>query len=103
MAKVFITQEDPNKNLQPATRFGELVTLLPYKQIITNSKSYIDTVRKRLVDFDFNGDTDFVLLIGDPVAIAIVSAVISESWESFKILKWDKQRSEYIPLTIELV
>lgn len=102
MAKVFVVQEDPNKNLQPATRFGELVTLLPYKQIITNSKEYIEAVRKRLSDFYFDGDTDFVLLIGDPVAIAIVSAVISESWESFKVLKWDKQRIEYIPITLEL-
>ena len=97
MSKVYIVQDDPNKNLTTATKFGELKALLPFKQIVFDTKKYLDIVRNGLKDF--NPPEDYILLIGDPIAITLVSVAISES---FKVLKWDRDQGNYFPITINL-
>ena len=48
-------------------------------------------------------DNDYLVLIGDPVAIGIATAVAC-SWNQgrAKLLKWDREKSEYFPVQIQI-
>jgi hypothetical protein len=100
VAKVYVVQDDPNKNVLSASSYGELTALLPFRQVSYDTKSHAAVLREKLEKF--NGEEDFLILIGDPVVIAITAAIIAENWSAFKVLKWDKLQHAYYPITIEL-
>ncbi len=51
---------------------------------------------------DFS-DSDFLLAMGDPVAIAIASIVASDINNGrLKILKWDREHRAYYPVEIDI-
>lgn len=101
MAKVFIVQENPNVNVLAAGRYGELIALLrPYKQITFSSGPVVRLMKQKLKDFN---DSDFLLAMGDPVAIAIASIVASDINNGrLKILKWDREHRAYYPVEIDI-
>ena len=48
-------------------------------------------------------DDDYLLFIGDPTAIAILSAVAAARNNGrYKCLKWDKYERRYIPIQVDL-
>jgi hypothetical protein len=100
MNKVFIIQAQPGKNLVPAIKYGELVTLLnPQDQIIINSERAVKLIGDKLALFD---DDDFLLLIGDPAAILIAGVMAAKVNNGIvNVLKWDRQTSEYYPVKID--
>ena len=100
MNKVYVVQAQPGKNLTPATHFGELIELLPYPgQIVCSPERAIETIGKKLSSFD-NGD--YLLLIGDPVAILIAGVMASKTnGGHVNTLKWDRQKSEYYPVNLD--
>lgn len=100
MSNVYIVQDDPNKNFISATKHGELQALLPFRQIAFDTNRYVHILRDKLKDF--NPAEDHILLIGDPVAIALVSIVVADYTDSFSVLKWDREQSQYYPITINL-
>lgn len=98
---VYVIQEQKGKNLIPATKYGELKFLLPQgTQITFSAGQAVNKLKIELSDFN---DNDYLLLIGDPVAIGITFAVAAE-WNQgkVKVLKWDRQESMYYPLSINL-
>ncbi len=101
-SKVYVLQESMGKNLLPATAFGRVIVCLPPTLQITFES---DTVINSLIDklSNFNKDTDYLLLMGDPAIIAIASIIIAKITDyEFTILKWDRQEHSYIAIKVEL-
>lgn len=101
MSKVYIIQESPGKNLLSAADYGDPVVLLPAdRQITFSSGAIAQELYRRLSNFN---DDDFLVLVGDPVAIGIACACAA-AWNKgkFKLLKWDKQQNRYWPVTVDL-
>lgn len=98
--KVFVVQEVPNRNIHPARSYGDLQVLLPHQDIIIDTETPIATLNRKLEGFS---DRDFILLIGDPVAIALSAMVASSKNEGrVSFLKWDKKESQYYPVIADL-
>ncbi len=90
---VFVVQDVKNKNILPAQKFGELAPLLPEGNIIFASQSVVATLYDRLNGYT---DADFLLLIGDPVAIGMAAAIAAKVNNGcVNFLKWDKQEKRY--------
>lgn len=97
---VYVIQEDKDKNILPARAFGELKLLLPPGNIVLTSKPAVKKIKKELKSFT---DKDFLLLIGDPAAIAITSAIAAlKNDGKFKLLKWDRQEKVYFEVSIDV-
>ena len=100
---VFVIQDDPHKSFRDAENFGKLEFLFgrdvfPGEQ--ERVQDMVDIAYSKLKCF--NPRTDYVLLVGDPVGIAVSTAVLSEFHNEIPVLKWDKQQGQYFPLTITL-
>jgi hypothetical protein len=97
---VYVVQETLGKNLLSAVEYGELKVLLPSGQITLSPGPSVFRLRKKLTDFN---DDDYLLLIGDPIAIAL-AAMVAASINQGKVnfLKWDKQERKYFPVKSDL-
>jgi hypothetical protein len=51
---------------------------------------------------DFRPEEDYLLAIGDPIAIAAVSIIAAEYNGRVSMLKWDKKRQSYQPHLIDI-
>ena len=100
MSRVFVTQEDPTKNLSAAKEFGQIKVLLPPTQVTFDATWAIEEMFKKLEEFK---DEDYLLLVGDPVIMILAASIVS--WVTggkYNILKWDRETRTYNPLTIDL-
>jgi hypothetical protein len=97
---VFIVQEVPGRNIIPARQYGELCLLLPEGDVVLSPGPTTRRLQRALKDF---GDQDYLLLMGDPVAIGLACAVASDINQGrFKLLKWDRQQHVYYPVDVVL-
>ena len=97
---VFIVQEVPGRNIIPARQYGELCLLLPEGDVVLSPGPTTRRLQRALKDF---GDQDYLLLMGDPVAIGLACAVASDINQGrFKLLKWDRQSRVYYPVEVNL-
>lgn len=98
---VFVIQEQSSKNILPAADFGEIKVLLPSGAQITFSPGPVTRELMRgLAKFN---DEDYLLLMGDPVAIGIATAAAAHHNQGrVKMLKWDRQERQYFPISINL-
>lgn len=101
MPRIFVVSETGQHNITSAMNFGELdVILPPNAQVAFSAVPTVRRIQRKLASFT---DEDYLLFIGDPTAIAIVSAVAAEVNNGrFKCLKWDKQERRYIPIQVDL-
>ena len=90
---VYVTQECFGKNLLPAREYGAMIVLLGPQQLVLDTSHAIAELKEKL--FDFN-DKDFILPVGDPVAIGLAAA-IAAGYNQGKVafLKWDRQEQRY--------
>ncbi len=97
---VYIVQESIGKNFISAKEFGELDILLPQGQIILSPGPTVFRLRKKLHSYN---DNDYLLCIGDPIAIALAS-MVAASINNGKVnfLKWDKQTGQYYPIKSDI-
>ena len=107
-AKVYVTQEIPGTregrpkiNIIGASKYGELVFLLPeLSQIIFSPGPLVFKLRKLLKDYT---PDDYLLLTGDPAIIGVACSIVSDITNGkYKLLKWDKQERQYYPVEINL-
>tara|TARA_E500000178_G_scaffold278767_1_gene278342 strand:- start:97 stop:444 length:348 start_codon:yes stop_codon:yes gene_type:complete len=99
-SKVYVVQEAANRNLLPANSYGEIKVLLPPGQVAFSTGPTLRRLRDRLRHFR---DTDYLLLMGDPAAIAMAAAVACDvNRGKFKMLKWDKQEQQYFAIAVDL-
>lgn len=100
MPKVFVTQ-DSNHNLTPALKHGEVI-LLSFKDYplwdVTLGRQAFLAMRKILADYD--PTSDFVLPLGDPIAIGMAFTLVALKHGRIRILKYDRQSFSYVPLEI---
>jgi len=101
LPKVYAVTETGQHNISSALDFGEIEVILPNNaQISFSVAPTVMRVQRRLEKFT---DDDYLLFIGDPVAIAAVSSVAaSRNHGRYKCLKWDKFERRYIPIQIDL-
>ena len=106
--KVYVIQElpgtrlgTPKFNIMGASRYGELITLLPESsQIIMSPGPLIFKLRKLLKNFT---EDDYLLLTGDPAIIGVACSIVSEITNGkFSFLKWDRQEKMYYPIKVNL-
>jgi hypothetical protein len=97
---VYVVQESPGKNIVPAREFGEIKVLLPPGQVAFSSGPTLRRLRHELRDYV---DGDYILPIGDPVAIAMAAMVASTLNRGVvNFLKWDRQEKMYYPVHVSL-
>jgi hypothetical protein len=100
MAKVYVVQEVQGKNILPAKQYGSFVFILPYGQVPMETEATVALMKAAMVDFSTE---DYILAIGDPVAIGMACSIASfRTKGNFQILKWDRQEHEYHPWRIRL-
>lgn len=108
--KVFVTQWDESRDYSKAARFGELVPLCSTKdeiwpdRMLESSGQMADAIEKSLTVNDFRPERDFILLSGDPVAIAMTSMFIEEMFQdrtmAISFLKYSNQLKDYFVVEI---
>lgn len=98
---VYVIQEQPGKNIIPAMQFGRIKILLPERSNVAFSAGALS--ERLMVSLSKFNDSDYLLLIGDPVAIGIATAAAA-SWNNgrVKLLKWDRMERVYIPVAFNL-
>ena len=103
MSKVFVVQEPSAKvNILPAGRFGELQPpmVAAGRQVMINGRHTILTMAEQLRHFT---DVDYILSVGDPVAIGIACSLVAHfNHGLYRQLKWDRQEQEYYSVTVDL-
>ena len=100
MSIVYVVQEVKNRNIMSAQKYGELELLLPGGDIVLSSAPTVSRLKKGLKDYN---DNDYILTMGDPIAIAIAGAVASDFNNGrVNFLKWDRQERLYFPVKCDL-
>lgn len=98
---VFITQEMRGRDITDATSFGDVEILLPAGEQASYSTQ--PTIRRMGRKLSMFTDNDYLLLAGDPAAIALAAALAARhNGGRFKMLKWDRQENKYYPLEADL-
>jgi hypothetical protein len=97
----------PTMDLSAAERFGELTFCLPPGNVSRDFDATHATLSGVLADYDLGAD--YVLLLGDPVAIAQVVHILSTraTWSreaggpwQIEALKWDRRSETYLPYRV---
>jgi len=112
MSKVYVVQRPAyydrqkkgwvNKfDLAPAEEHGVLVYMLRPGNIFRDRlDDAVKSLEEHLADYS---EDDFILAVGDPVAIAAASAVASRNTGGFvTVLKFDRHANSYVPYPIKL-
>jgi|TARA_R110000772_G_scaffold254386_1_gene370355 hypothetical protein len=99
---VYVVQKpDKKKNIMSAKEYGELQFILNESEnILYNPEQVISLIEDSLSLFD---EKDYLLLIGDPIAIGIAThfALLS-NYKRVKILKWDNREYKYYSIQLEV-
>lgn len=97
---VYVVQEVPGRNVIAARQYGDLTVLLPPGEVVLSPGPTVRKLQSQLRDFS---DKDFLLLMGDPVAIGMACAVASDiNRGKVNLLKWDRQQHVYYPVSVDL-
>lgn len=87
-------------NLRPAREHGELVFLLPAGQLPEDPQALVDAVELGLAAITVH---DYVLLVGDPRAIAVAAAVAARNTGGhLRLLQWQRGLGRYDPVVARL-
>jgi len=111
MPTVFVVQEPLKRNrvsgdlekvfdTTPALIYGKLETLFTNNSRVLAPHPTVLVAKKKLKDFS---DEDFILAIGDPVAISIACCIAAEmNRGKYKVLKWARDVEQYVSIEINL-
>lgn len=100
MSTVYITQATPH-DMTACTQYGKPVVLLQSAKDQTFAPQPVLRELKNLLR-GFTDD-DYLLLVGDPIAMALAVNVAAQSNNGrVKLLKWSKRHEGYFPIEIDL-
>lgn len=100
MPIVYVAQEVDGKNISPALKYGKIQVLLPPGQVTFSIGPASFELNRQLSHYTKD---DYLLLIGDPIAIGLACAIAARQTNGeIKLLKWDKQEMCYIPLAMNI-
>jgi hypothetical protein len=95
-----VVQEVQGKNILPAKKYGEFKFILPYGQVPMDASATVYAMGLNMTTITRD---DYVLAIGDPIAIGIACALACKfTGGDFNILKWDRQERIYHPWRIKV-
>lgn len=98
---VYVVQDNGNKNLTPAMGFGTIKVLANRDLPCFGDNTHaLRRVREGLKDYD--PETDFIILTGDPLLILAVGGFITEAHGKVRCLKWDRQNEKYLFVEMQL-
>lgn len=98
---VYVVQEPRGINLTPAEQYGELKVLLPPGNVAYSTGPTVSRLKRGLATY---ADSDYLLMVGDPSAIAVAGAVASMiNHGRMKLLKWDRQEMKYYVVQFDLM
>lgn len=90
----------PKHDLTPASVYGDLEVLINRNNIGIAAQPIVADLRHRLRDYS---DDDYILSVGDPVAIGLAISVASDANRGrVNVLKWDRQTRKYIALNANI-
>lgn len=99
MRTVYVPYDD-GKNLEPAKEFGEICILLSPKDIKQGYDHIVDLLDNRLNNIS---SEDYLVLIGDPIVIAITAHIALELTNgTVNMLKWDRIKYKYEPVEVNV-
>jgi hypothetical protein len=84
----------PKYDLSPALKFGQIVEVLPPGSITQDHKLLRRQIKERLKEEKASA-ADYIIALGDPVAIITGALVINEICGEVNLLKWDRKLGEY--------
>jgi len=92
MSKVYVVQ-NTDRNITPARRYGELQVMLSWHDVDRGTDHLVHKLSEEL-----NGikQEDFLLCIGDPIAIGIavhIALIFTDG--KINILRWDRKKFDY--------
>ncbi len=97
---VYIVQELRGRNCADSTSFGDCEMLLAANVQTYSTLPVIRKLTSRLANFC---DDDYLLLAGDPAAIALSACIAARNNnQRIKMLKWDRLDSKYYPLYADI-
>ena len=101
MPVIYVPQEQRSKNISAALKYGtHIVSCLSQDhQVYASTSDTVDRIRKTLEGFQ---PDDYLLLIGDPILIALTSAVAISHYDTLNVVKWDSQTRTYVPVVLDL-
>lgn len=93
----------PTMDLSPAREFGELRFILrEWENPFTDIDATVAEVRRVLEGEELDAG-DWLLLVGNPVLIGIVSAVAVELAEGvLRMLQWNRSEHRYMPVIAQV-
>lgn len=104
MSKVFIPQipmvKGPGRlyvekyDLTSARAWGEVVPLVRSGNIRTEELGGVHRAMLEVLDKQFT-DEDFLLMMGDPTAQAMMVSIATQLTGTLRLLKWDRQNAAY--------
>lgn len=99
--RVFVVQET-ERNIEPAKKFGSIQVLLTHKEVLAGIESIIQ-VTKRELSRHLVTEHDFILCIGDPIAIGIaMHMALTETDGNITALRWDKHTYVYHKIQVSM-
>lgn len=111
MNRVFVVQNPMRRDqasgdlvhsydLTPARQYGEIEVLLPSGPVLLSTDNATRTLRAKLRDFT---EGDHLLCLGDPVAIAAASAMVSDiNGGVIPLLVWDRRQRQYMAIRVDI-
>lgn len=91
----------PTVDISPASKYGEVVTILPPGSQFFAAAEMTRLIKQRLSDLDYQPG-DWLLPMGSPVIMAVASAIAARRGNgSLKVLVWDRQTSSYVSYELE--
>lgn len=111
MSKVFVIHQPairdrhtgqmrPQHDLSPALRYGEVVDVLPPGSISQDIGALKTKIVEKLLDEGCCRD-DYLLAIGDPVAIVVGAFAMAAFSDRIRLLKWDRRMRGYVVSEID--
>lgn len=90
----------PSINLDPARQYGEVVVMLPPNANRLHINPLVVALKEQMKTFT---EEDYIVAVGDPSLIAAAACIAAKKTGGLlRMLKWDRQLSNYVPVEAEL-
>lgn len=100
MATVYIVQDSGGKNFTSLLKITDDIRTVVNRDcpLFGGLEEHEKAIHHALRDF--NADSDYLVLVGDPINIGLALQVMLKKGGG-TILKWDRQTNAYIPIKIK--
>lgn len=95
---VWIVFNDTRKDFTKASVYGNLKDIFSSVSRHADGKTLIEHARHVLEN---SAPTDYVLLVGDPALCAVCTTVMAELHGGTTLLRWDREKLQYLPMDVD--